>query len=124
MFTTKLQAEETSKSSAGRPIDRLLAPLVWNSASDGISGLPVTVPKDFETDYASVPFWLRWIFHPRGPWRKAPVVHDYLCVSKIMSRFLADSVYREIMRELGAPWWRRVAMYYGVRTYATIARIK
>jgi len=78
------------------------------------------VPAGFHTDLASIPWWLRWLCPKFGPWDVATIIHDYLCVKKPCSRFLADAVFREKMADFDVPLWRRVLMYYGVRIYAVL----
>jgi len=88
----------------------------------GINGNPwkLTVPQGFLTDFASVPkrilgipLWS--IFPPWGKHNKAAVVHDWLYRGKIVDRFLADAVFRYIMKELTVGFFKRVIMFYAVR---------
>jgi len=124
MFETTLDTVETEKASGGRAVDRLRVPLKWRLSLNGKDGIKVTVPAGFETDYASVPR-LAWpLFPPRGPWSKAAVIHDYLCSNDVCSRPLADAIFREIMRELGVPRWRRAVMYVAVRAYSILIKRK
>ncbi len=88
------------------------------------AGRAVVVPVGTETDLASVPRWLQWLCPRLGPWDQAAVVHDYLCQKMGCSRFIADAIFREAMAALGVPLWRRVSMYYAVRLYAVLMRIK
>jgi len=76
----------------------------------------VRVPMGFVTDWASVPRVLWPIFPPRGPWNRAAIVHDFLCVEG--DRFLADAIFRVAMRETNVPRWRKLLMYYAVRFYS------
>ena len=79
-------------------------------------GIRVQVPSGYVTDFASVPrlFWR--VFPPSGKYNRAAIVHDYLYTnSTVCSRFLADGLFRELMRHLRVPLWKRVAMYYAVR---------
>lgn len=79
-------------------------------------GLTVAVPKGFITDFASVPRLLWSVFPPMGRYSRAAVIHDWLYSnSKTCSRFLADAIFRDAMKDLGVPMWRRVVMYYAVR---------
>ena len=86
--------------------------------------IEVTIPKGFVTDFASVPRFFWRIFPPTGPWCEAAVLHDYLYQKPRCPRFLADALFREAMRELGVPFWRRVAMYYAVRLFGGYFREK
>ncbi len=119
-----LQTEDTGTTQGGRAQVRLLSPLLFSGGSGAGLGLRVCVPEGFVTDYASVPRLLWSIFPPAGEYKRAAVVHDYLCTTKTCSRFMADAVFREAMRELGVPRWRRIAMYYAVRAYSIVRGLR
>ncbi len=92
-------------------------------------GSNITVPRGFEFDLASIPraFW--WLVSPFDLSIAAPLLHDFLyryagdppggSVSppRTYSRRQADLVFRDIMREEGVSWWRRVAAYRAVRWF-------
>jgi hypothetical protein len=106
----------TGEQEHGRAIYELDAPLVYHSG-----GVTIHVPVGFRTDFASVPRGLWNLFPPAGPYAPAAVIHDYLCEHpERCSRFLADAVFREVMREIGVPWYVRLPVYYAVRTYGAI----
>jgi len=110
----------------GRRVE-LTRRLVYQYGTDRrhiIWGGRVDVPGGFDTDFASTPRFLHAIFPPRGRWNKAAIVHDYLYRETNCSRFLADAIFRDAMRDLGVPVWRRVAMYYGVRFFGWLCRPK
>jgi hypothetical protein len=92
-----------------------------NDLSDGPWAIRVTVPEGFVTDFASTPRLLWILFPPRGKWNGAAIVHDFL-YKETFDRFLADAIFRAIMKELGVPWWRRVIMYYAVRFFGGLVR--
>lgn len=122
-FDSPLAIIDVGTNQHGRQEYRLTEPLTFGglggfSENGGRYGLRVHVPVGFQTDFASVPRFLWWLFPPQGRGSRAAVVHDYLCVSQACSRFMADAIFREGMRELGVPWWRRVSMYYAVRGYS------
>jgi hypothetical protein len=77
----------------------------------------VRVPARTETDFASVPRWLSWLYPPDGPWASAAVVHDYLYQRGECDRFLADAVFRAAMVAVGVPWWRAAILFYAVRLF-------
>ncbi len=80
-------------------------------------GISIVVRKGFATDGASIPrvFW-RLIGPPlAGTYAPAALVHDALYASKIVPRPMADRLFLKGMEELGVTWWKRNAMYLGVR---------
>jgi hypothetical protein len=77
----------------------------------------IIVPKDFQTDFASVPrlFWS--IIPPMGKHTIAAVVHDYLYHTAEVSRKKADQIFYWLMRYYGVGKLRALVMYYMVRIF-------
>ncbi len=78
----------------------------------------VTVPTGFEFDGASVPWAVSWII-PRMSYEvaEAAAVHDYLYRNHSRSRFMADAIFRQILRDFDVPLWRRWLAWAGVRLF-------
>ncbi len=88
--------------------------------SNGIK-IKVEVPAGFETDFASIPRLLWPLFPPDGPWLEASIVHDYCYREQVpFSRFFADALFRELMRQYEVPWWRRILFFWAVRLFGWI----
>ena len=83
------------------------------------SGEVVKIPKDFLTDFASIPkiFW-SIIGGPWGKYGYAAILHDYLYTVGIYSRKRTDQIFLEAMKVLKVSWWKRKLMYYAVRVGA------
>lgn len=96
----------------------LLDPLEYRSE---ILGRVITVPEGFETDFASVPRLPGVYFLFGGVARKAAVVHDFLYRRSGVSRREADMVFYEAMKATGQWWWRRAAMWVGLRFFGWTA---
>lgn len=81
----------------------------------------ITVPAKFVTDLASTPKFLWLTFAPFGKHTDAAIVHDYLyskdCIYKEIDRKEADLIFLELMKLLEVPFWKRQAMYRGVRAF-------
>ena len=73
------------------------------------------VPLGFESNLASVPWWLRWLIAKHGPWNACAVLHDWLYGQLDCSRFMADAIFRESMVCKGVGWFRRVIFFYALR---------
>jgi len=83
-----------------------------------------TVPKDFVTDFATVPQFLQWIIPRTGSWNRAVIVHDYFC-DRLAGDVVweenypnsrdADGIFRRILREEGVPFVKRWLIWTGVR---------
>ena len=107
----------------GRHTFEIVEPLEFAANMPNGGAIRVTVPAGFRTDFASVPRILWPIFPPYGQYTRAAILHDYLCEQRgKCSRFLADAIFREAMRQLKVPVCRRVAMYYAVRFYGALTR--
>lgn len=89
-FTTPLAYVPTSKQVHGRQVFRLTEAFAYEVGHKG-SGVAITVPAGFETDFASIPKWADdWFgLNPNGKYAKAAVIHDWLYTNPIaFSRIL------------------------------------
>jgi len=77
----------------------------------------VEVPEGFVSDGASVPKFLRWMYHPFGEYLRAAVVHDWFCVTQTISSDEAAIVFKEAMKVCGVNAWRRRKMYWAVKYF-------
>ncbi len=99
---------------------RLAMPLIYQVTGVGPhAGQKIEVPMGFETDFASVPRALWAVFPPDdGDTRRAAVLHDYLYVAPNhlgFTRSQADALFRVALKEDGAGFLKRWAMWSGVR---------
>jgi Protein of unknown function (DUF1353) len=91
----------------------LLADLQYTGAREHF-----TVPRDAETDFASVPRIFVWFIPTYGKYTKAAILHDELCrraEAGQFSRREADGVFRQAMRLQEVAFLRRWVMWTGVR---------
>ena len=98
---------------------------IYQSALLDDDGLPVrvVVPVWFDTDLASIPRILRWLFVQNGNHRASAIIHDYLCrLGMDFSRVTADKIFLEAMKVSSVPRIRRRLMYWAVRI--NTARLK
>lgn len=90
-------------------------PFIWRvngglKYTDG-KATPYAAEAGFQTDLASVPLIMTWLFPRYGLYTKAAVVHDELCRPESpVDRFEADEVFNEMMAVLGVPKLRRLLM--------------
>ena len=109
-FLSRLYLVDADETDTGRWF--LFAPLVYESK---VAGRVITVPAGFPTDLASTPR-IPIIYEALGNIAvRAAVVHDYLYSSGRESRAVADAVLREAAQLTGVSWWKRWAMWAGVR---------
>jgi hypothetical protein len=79
-----------------------------------------TVPKGYESDYASIPRALSWYYAKSGPYNLAAVVHDYLITDVLEKQHAiesnrVDEIFKEAMADLDIPKARQWVMWAGVR---------
>jgi len=111
-FTSRLVVEDTGTDDHGRQVFRLVRQLHFHTRVFAVS-----VPSGFETDFASIPRFFWRLEPPVGRSCRAAVVHDYLYRSGLASRWMADAVWREGMRELGVHPVKRWVMWAAVRLF-------
>ena len=105
---------------------RLTQELIYHS---DYLGRDVVVPINFFTDFASVPWFLRWAIPvATGKNRKAAVVHDWLCDPTVQAIYRtnqvgADRVFREALDVCNVNPVGQWAMWAPVRTYQAIKGI-
>ncbi len=67
-----------------------------------IGGQPIafTVPAQFETDLATIPWWGRWLFNPGdAQTARAAIVHDALLMARWEERVAGGVFYAELRRD-------------------------
>jgi hypothetical protein len=91
--------------------------------SNGVARMSLLVLEGYSWDGATIPRCLWWLFgKPLSPeFRLASLWHDRLCELSdcIEDRIIADAVFLRLLKDAGVKKWRRVAMWAGVRFYAT-----
>lgn len=83
--------------------------------SEHLGFKPVSVPKDFLTDFASVPWPASMLIPKDGDSNQAAVVHDYLYTTKDRPRSEADKIFLDGMETLKVNIIKRRIMYQAVR---------
>jgi hypothetical protein len=108
MFLDPLRSEDLD----GAERFRLLERLRYRSK---VLDREIELEAGFECDSYSSPrtFFGSWIV--RGIDRRPAFLHDKLYASGICTRKEADLALLEAMESVGISWWRRKAIYRGVR---------
>ncbi|PKN19154.1 MAG: hypothetical protein CVU71_08895 [Deltaproteobacteria bacterium HGW-Deltaproteobacteria-6] len=83
--------------------------------SIGNSGVKISVPKGFVTDFASVPRILWPILSPYENYSRAAIVHDYLYWTQKCTRKQADNIFLMAMKESSVSKRKCYTVYQGVR---------
>jgi hypothetical protein len=97
------------------PIWVLLAPISWKPSNASQAKFkPVTVPKNFVTDLASIPR-VFWSLMPRDDVYAYPaIVHDYLYWDQSREKQEADLIFKWSMKDLEVPKVQVDLIYKGV----------
>lgn len=98
--------------------------LVKDLAYHAEGGSVYTVPRGFKTDLASVPRLLWAVYSPHDLYLSASVLHDFFCESSFISRKDGDKLFLEAMKHSNVNWWKRHVVFWAVRIYAVVCRIK
>jgi len=103
---------------AGKRLGQLQEDLIYN---DKVFG-PLMAPRNFETDFGTIPRPLWFIDSPYEHDIVYPaVLHDFLYFTKSdgnFSRKEADDIFYRAMRDENAPQWKALGRYWAVRTFA------
>lgn len=122
-----------------RTHDGELAYFGYDVGKEG-SYLRIEIPLGFETDFASIPWFARWLIKSWGRHTNPAVIHDYLyrggkfadmhqvapgqvpvgrrlrwVLLPYPTRKQADRIMLEGMDVMQVRWWRKWAIYYGLR---------
>lgn len=92
---------------------QLMEPLIYFHGQYG----EIIVPSGFITDLASIPRIFHRIVNPcKTGTRRPAIVHDYLYSGATpLTRYQADLMLYDALRECGINWLLANAMYYAVR---------
>lgn len=76
-----------------------------------------TVFAGFETDFASVPKSLQWLYTPQGKYSRSAVLHDYLYSLPNFPKELADDMFFRAMKSDGVDIVTRHLFYWAVKYF-------
>ena len=110
---TPVSLEPTDRFSESRRVFRLKEDLTYHSTKYG----SITVPKGFETDFASVPIPFQLFVPVTGRYLEATIIHDYLYEHALRTKQEADAILAEGMLVLEVKRWRRFIINLGVRYF-------
>lgn len=112
MFKTKFKLEQIDDKHF-----KLLTDLVYESEK---YGLKIRVPAGFVSDGASVPRvpLLFFFFGSKG--KRAAVIHDWLYRNALVSREVADGIFKEALFDTNKGAYTAWGMYLGVRGFGWI----
>jgi hypothetical protein len=109
VFKTKFRLEQIDDK-----YFRLLSDLVYESEK---YGLKIRVPEGFVSDGPSVPRvpLLYFLFGNKG--KRAAVIHDWLYRNALVSREVADAIFKEALYDTNKGAYTAWGMYLGVRGF-------
>jgi hypothetical protein len=78
-------------------------------------GSIINIPIDYETDFATIPWWFRGIIPTIGRHAIPALVHDFLYDNRIGTRKEADLIFYKLMRAYHVDLVPALTMYFAVR---------
>lgn len=100
----------------------LNSPIGWYpEGNDIVKYPPISVPKGFVTDLASIPSVLWSIMPPTSTYTHATIIHDFLYWYQPVSRKSADNILKIGMKELNVSGWRRSGIFRSLRMFGGLA---
>ena len=122
-FTAALIVRVEQRERSGRGLYTLVEPFTYQVGTEN-SGKAITVRKGFETDFASIPWFARWLISPSGLHAKAALIHDGLYRGVVdldglnyPTRSETEAIFKEAMQVLNVPKTRRLAIFCFVRIF-------
>lgn len=98
----------------------IMEEIVYYSREDHFT---CVVPKNFKTDFASIPFFARMFLPCLGRYNIATIIHDFLyspeCKYRV-NRKVADKIFLTAMKRSKVGIFKRVSMYLAVRMFGWI----
>lgn len=119
LHITTPQLEPTDRYNGSRRIYRLTERFCIRITYPGGS-FNVTIPKGFETDFASFPLILQLILGNRDDYLEESILHDWLYREGIPV-FFSNAAMRIVMTQLRRPAWKRWCVFYGLMFLGTRA---
>lgn len=94
---------------------RLLRAVVYEVGWKG-SSWAITIPKGYETDFASIPAWATWIIPKFGRHNGGALLHDFAYSNLLeLPRSTADNIFYDALIVSQMPHWKAHIMYCAVR---------
>lgn len=117
---TRALLEPTGATRKGRAVFRVVAPFTFEIGQVG-SGFGITVPAEFESDLASVPWWALHLVNV-GALARSAVLHDFLRERLTFSKIEGDAIFLTAMAAEGVRAWQRELVFAAVRLNQSRAR--
>lgn len=73
------------------------------------------VNADFESDGASIPWYMLWLMRPAGDLFEAAIFHDHCYKYATKTKSFADKAFYNIALNYGCPKWKAKLAYIGVK---------
>ena len=117
VITSKLLLSPTDSMSGRRRVYRLTAPFTVMIKATGVNST-IRVPKDFDTDLATIPLIAQVFIGSRDDRgvAEAAVVHDWLCVQDA-PRVYANSTMYYLLLAMSVPRWRAAAIFSALQLF-------
>ncbi len=112
-FTSDLLVKVLADERNGQGLFEVAQPFTFDLGFLG-SGESITVPAGFQTDFASIPWFARWLFPISGKVAKAALLHDYML---LLNDPRASDAFAQALEAAGVGKVRRWIMVTAVRLW-------
>jgi hypothetical protein len=112
-FTDDLLVKVLAEERNGQGLFEVAQPFTFDLGFLG-SGETIVVPAGFQTDFASIPGFARWLFPISGKVGKAALLHDYMLFAKDRR---ASDAFAQALQVAGVGPIRRWLMVAAVRLW-------
>ncbi len=111
VFPADIELCPLNREEQGRGVFRLDKPLPVV-----LFGETIEIPRGFETDGASLPWFARPFLDVWGRDGRPAILHDWLWGQRVWPKWLIDLVFLLALRTEGVSEFRATLMYFAVRT--------
>jgi hypothetical protein len=115
-FTDDLLVKVLAEERNGLGLFEVAEPFAFDIGFLG-SGETIIVPAGFRTDFASIPWFARWLFPTSGKVAKAALLHDYML---LLNDPRAADAFEEALAVAGVGQPRRWIMVTAVRLWSLL----
>jgi hypothetical protein len=115
-FTDDLLVKVLAEERKGLGLFEVAHPFTFDIGFLG-SGETIVVPAGFQTDFASIPWFARWLFPTSGKVAKAALLHDYML---LLNDPRASNAFDQALAVAGVGQPRRWIMVTAVRLWSLL----
>lgn len=75
------------------------------------------IPKGFKTDFATIPYFLRWFVQPTGNHTYPAILHDYMWLHTSLKKSEVNKIFYNNLLQFGVKPWKAWLMWKATCAY-------